>query len=119
MRGQITLTVQSSLVGRATFGVRARVDGQPFRVRHGDNVLPVAAGRHTVECSMVLAGEYGRAAIEVTVPVDGQAQVFYAPPFNYGIAGRIGTVPQRPAGTWWMVLLGAVLVLGLAYTLLT
>lgn len=117
--GRIRLTVQSSLLGRSRFGVRCRVDGEPVTVeQHGVTLIPVDAGRHRIEVFKVFAGEYGKASAEVDVPAGGEAPAFYAPPIDVWGAGRIGTAPVQPSGTWFVVMVGLLLVVGLAYTLL-
>ncbi len=116
--GRLRLTVQSSLIGRPRFGVRARVDGEPVPVQHGSNVIALPAGRHQVEVFMVLVREYGNATAQVEVPAHGEAALWYAPPFEYYVSGRIGPEPQRAAGTWFFVLVAVFLVLGIAYTVL-
>lgn len=113
--GRLRLTVQSTLLGPAKLGVRARVDGEPVPVEHGENLITLPAGRHRVEAFLILAAAYGNAAIDVDVPAGGEVAAFYAPPFMYAIPGRIGLTPQQPAGSWWVYLVGAVLVLGLTY----
>jgi hypothetical protein len=114
--GHLRLTVQPTLLGRAALGVRARVDGEPVSVKHGENVIPLPAGRRRVEASTLLTGGSGDVSIEVDVPAGGELALWYAPSFNQAIAGRIGHRPQRPAGTWFVVLVAVILVVGMAYT---
>ncbi|GAB3249717.1 hypothetical protein [Nocardioides dilutus] len=114
--GHLRLTVQPTLLGRPGLGVTARVDGEPVRVQHGENVIPLAAGRHRVEASTFLTGGSGDVTIEVDVPAGGQVALWYAPSFVRAVSGRIGDRPQRPAGTWFVVLVALILVVGMAYT---
>jgi hypothetical protein len=114
--GRLRLTVQSTLLGRAKWGVRARVDGEPVPVHHGENVITLPAGRHRVEGFMIFTGEYGHASVEVDVPTGSHVAAYYAPPFMLAIPGRMGLTPQQPAGRWWVYLFVAILVLGLAFT---
>jgi hypothetical protein len=114
--GHLRLTVQSTLLGRQALGVRARVDGVPVPVQHGENVIPVPAGTHRVEASTLLTGGSGDVSVEVDVPAGGEVALWYAPSFNQAIAGRIGDRPQRPAGTWFVVLVALILMVGMAYT---
>jgi hypothetical protein len=114
--GHLRLTVQSTLVGRQALGVHARVDGVPVPVQHGENVIPVPAGTHRVEASTLLTGGSGDVSVEVDVPAGGEVALWYAPSFNQAIAGRIGDRPRRPAGTWFVVLVALILMVGMAYT---
>ena len=116
--GHLRLTVQSTLLGRPASGVRARVNGEPVPVQHGENLIPLPAGLHRLEASTFLTGGSGDVSIEVDVPAGGELALWYAPSFNQGISGRIGYRPQPPAGTWFVVLLAVILVVGLGYTLL-
>ena len=116
--GHLRLTVQNTLLGKPALGVRARVDDEPVTIRAGENLIALDAGRHKVEMSTLLVGGSGDASAEVDVPAHGQAALWYAPPFNRAIAGRLGDRPQRPAGTWFLLLVAAIIVLGMLYTLL-
>jgi hypothetical protein len=115
--GRLRLTVQPTLLRRAALGVQARVDGVPVPVQHGENVIPLPAGVHRIAVSTLLTGGSGDVSIEVDVPAGGESALWYAPSFNQAISGRIGDRPQRPAGTWFVVLVAVILVVGVAYTL--
>jgi hypothetical protein len=116
--GHLRLTVQSTLLGKPAVSVRAEVDGEPVPVRHGENLIPLSAGRHRLAVSTLLVGGSRDVAAEVEVPRDGEVALWYAPPFHRGIGGRLGHLPQRAGGTWFVVLVVAIVVLGLAYPLL-
>jgi hypothetical protein len=117
-QGVIRLTVQNTLLGKPALSVRAEVDGVPVRIEHGENLIPLEAGRHRIEISTLLVGGSGDVSAEVDVPAGGELALWYAPSFNQAISGRIGDRPQQPAGTWFVLLVAAILVLGMAYTLL-
>jgi hypothetical protein len=116
--GVIRLTVQNTLLGKPALSVSAQVDGVPVRIVHGENLIPVDAGRHLIEISTVLVSGSGDVSAEVDVPAHGQADLWYAPPYFRAIAGRLGDRPQQAAGTWFIVLVAAIIVVGMTYTLI-
>jgi hypothetical protein len=118
--GHLRLTITPSPLawGAGRQRAWARVDGEPVTVRHGDNVLPLDAGRHRVEVYQVWVAEHAAAEAEVDVPAGGEVSLQYAAPYHWRSAGRLGPPPQRPSDTWFIHLVAAVLICGLLWTVL-
>ena len=115
--GLLRLTVQDSLLGRVKLsGPYVTIDGEPVLVASGENPIQVHAGRHQVQANMSFLWPFGSACLEVHVPEGGAADVWYAPSFNYYVNGRIGTEPQKPAGSWFLWLVALALVVGTVVT---
>ena len=112
--GLLRLTVQDTMLGRPSLtGPYLRIDGDPVPVAFGENPIKVHAGRHQVQASMSFGWPFGRASLDVHIPDGGELAVWYAPSFSYYVKGRLGTEPQKPAGSWYLVLVGLALVVGL------
>jgi hypothetical protein len=94
------------------------VDGEPVTVAYGDNVLTLGAGRHHVEVYQVSAAEHALAATEVDVPAGDEVRLWYAAPYHWLSPGRLGTSPQKPSDTWFIVLVFATLVVGILYPMI-
>ncbi len=117
--GLLRLTVQGTLLGRGSLtGPYLRIDGDPVPVAFGENPITVHAGRHQVHLTMSFGWPFGSASLDVHVPDGGALDVWYAPSFSYYVKGRLGTQPQKPAGSWYLVLVGLALAVGLVVTAL-
>ena len=117
--GLLRVTVQDTLLGRPRLtGPYLQIDGDPVPVAFGENEITVHAGRHDVRASMSFGWPFGAASLDVDVPDGGAVDVWYAPSFSYYVKGRIGTEPQQPAGSWFVVLVGLAVVVGLVVTAL-
>lgn len=115
--GHLRLTVQSTLLGRLKYAPFCEIDGESVQIRNGENVILVHAGRHHVEAHVLWVGPYGRASADIEVPPGGEAVLWYAPAFYRFVEGRLGSEPQQPAGTWFVVLVVLVFAVGLLITL--
>ena len=117
--GLLRLTVQDTLLGRGRLtGPYLRIDGEPVSVAFGENPITVHAGRHQVHAAMSFGWPFGRAIMDVQVPDGGALDMWYAPSFSYYVKGRLGTQPQKPAGSWYLLLVGIALAVGLVVTAL-
>lgn len=82
-------------------------DGPPVVWSWGAGTLPVAPGRHRVQCSFPWAffSNGGRAALEVDVPAGEVVRLRYLPPkmfvFNKGKLTNEGTVTLAAVGAGW------------------
>ena len=117
--GLLRLTVQGTLLGRSKMtGPYLHIDGDPVPVAFGENPIPVHAGRHHVHATMSFGWPFGAARLDVHVPAGASLDLWYAPSFSYYVKGRLGTEPQKPAGSWYLALVGLALVVGMLITTL-
>jgi hypothetical protein len=117
--GLLQLTVQGTLLGRGRLtGPYLQIDGESVPVAFGENPITVHAGRHHVRATMSFGWPFGGASLDVHIPDGGALNVWYAPSFSYYVKGRLGTEPQKPAGSWYLVLVGLALAVGLVVTAL-
>lgn len=117
--GLLRLTVQGTLLGRGRLtGPYLEIDGDPVPVAYGENPIKVHAGRHQVQATMSFGWPFGGASLDVHVPDGGALDLWYAPSFSYYVKGRLGTEPQKPAGSWYLALVALALVLGVIVTAL-
>jgi hypothetical protein len=117
--GLLRLTVQDTLLGRPRLtGPYLHIDGDPVPVAFGENNITVHAGRHHVRAAMSFGWPFGRASMDVHVPDGGALDLWYAPSFSFYVEGRLGTQPQKPPGSWYLLLVGIAVAAGLVVTAL-
>ena len=72
------------------------IDQWPVPVRLGQNVIPIAPGRHFLQARTQYLFAYGAAQTEIEVAPGQQVELFYAQPMFTFLPGAIGRTPQRP-----------------------
>lgn len=94
------------------------IDQWPVPVRYGQQIIPVAPGRHWIRAqTRSLIMTYGLAQQEIVVAPGQYVELYYAQPMVTFVEGSMGHTPQKPQakgcllailvalGAFWLLLL--------------
>ncbi len=120
--GLLKVNLQGSVMTSSMIVPKVLLNGYLVSAQYGQNIYQVPAGQQHLEFYAQWMRQYGQAQIDVSVPLGGVAEVFYAAPLHQFATGNVGYVKQSPKGVLFMVAVLAVvmvvLVVGLALTVL-
>jgi hypothetical protein len=108
--GTLRLVLQGSALTASMITPTVLVNGWRIQVSYGENLIPVYAGPNRVEVSAQWLTTYGRAALDVQVPLNGQVDVYYALPWHTFTGGAIGHEKQRRPGLLVILLIASSIV---------
>lgn len=114
--GWLQLTVQQPMWGWRVRKPRVAVDGQIVPTAFGPNRIALPPGTHHVK----ITPPFRLIKVEREVEVrEGQvAELWYALPLARSHAGSIGLHPQPNHAARYLLLVGAIIVIGLIMTML-
>ena len=114
--GWLQLTVQQPLRGWRVSSPRVLIDGRVVAMTFGPNTIPLPPGTHHVQVTPPFR------LIKVECQVDvGEglvSELWYSLPLARGHAGSIGPHPQPNHAARYLLLIGAIIVVGLIVTML-
>ncbi len=98
-RAEVRLHLKAGLFSKGSTTPKVRIDGIPVATRWGDNVIPVAAGRHRIQVSTQYLYEMGQMAIDVDADPAATPDVYYAASSGGALfPAAIGITPQASHG---------------------